>query len=461
MTTPMPMSMPMPMPSPAPVPNLPTTMPEPKNYIVPKQPSMPVPQISTPQPMRLENPLLQTGRTEVAKPEPKVLLKETKTIVVAPAPSATPSSVVKIKVEDQGPSVATDVNIKVEKDPVLRLQPIAEPAVTRPIFTASPPVTPGAFPGIENPPKRDSVAAGAIDTERRVGESRAEVFEDQGSVSTKVGSVDGGSSQGDRLQAKADHLRNQDSGYVIASADDASDAAMLNRYHREKQQERFRFPEDDQVPYDDRRLEARHEFAVRRADDFYDDPYSPLSDEQPYYDDDDDRDHIEPRAYPDDDDSEHSGSIPIRTGRGEYYAEARYEERDYDRSYQTYSSSVPTRHHQEQLQGFQRERDVDRAEWSDTASLAANNNVTGYAREQYPAPREYPARPTLDDREREMELRNQKIASSAPSTTRPGYGRRPGTAPGTVAHLRRRFSDQSVSDMTMPPTVSRNIQPHS
>jgi len=421
------------MPVPAPVSTLPTAMPEPKNYIpITKQSTMPVPQISTPLPTRQEHLIFQSGRSEIVKIEPRVLVKETKTVVAAPI-------------------IATDLSIKVEKDSTPKVQTTIVPSTTTSVITTSPPTTPGAFPVLEVLTTRESTAPTA-DTEigRRIGATRTEVFEDQGSVSTKVGSADERSNQGDHLHTKMDLLRKKED-QILTSADDAPDAAALDRYRREQQQERYQYQEEDSMMYEERRLDVRNDFSMRRRDDMYDDVYSPVSDEHPYYDDEDDRDHLEPRMYLDDDESEHSGSVPIRAVRGEYYAGGRYEERDYNRSYQPYSSSVPTRNHRhdDQIQGFQREREMDRVEWSDTVSMTRNNDTMDFAREQYPTSRGFTARPTLDDRERELELRNQKIASSIQSAARPNYGRRPETASGTVAHLRRHFSDQSVSDMSL------------
>ncbi|KAF9402957.1 hypothetical protein BGZ94_004764 [Podila epigama] len=86
-----------------------------------------------------------------------------------------------------------------------------------------------------------------------------------------------------------------------------------------------------------------------------------------------------------------------------------------------------------------------------------------FAREQYPATREYPTRPTLEERELEHELMKQKAAISTPVYSGgggppSGYGRRPATAQsGTVAQMRRRFSDQNVDDMG--PASGRSATP--
>ncbi|KAG0286103.1 hypothetical protein BGZ98_005207 [Dissophora globulifera] len=203
------------------------------------------------------------------------------------------------------------------------------------------------------------------------------------------------------------------------------------------------------------------------ADDIYDDPtYSPTSGDQlSFYDDGGDDGLLPPpplrRFYDDDDQSQHSGSsVPLHRDRGEYFqssrtAAVRYEERDYDRAYQHYSSSVPTRHQHHSGQPYLSDREMEHAEWAAASSLvvaAETASMTGYSREQYPTAREFPsARPTLEDRERELDMINQKNAAGAGAgagAARLGYGRRPpATAPGTVAHLRRRFSDQSVSDI--------------
>ncbi|KAF9937596.1 hypothetical protein BGZ67_001053 [Mortierella alpina] len=413
-------------------------MPEPKNYITQK-PAIVVPpmQMPTPQPTRTEKPMvMEPPMSRVSGQDQKVLIKEPTVAVEAPTKI--------IHVETLVPAA-----------PIVTAVPAAEPAAEpSPVTIASSPNTPGAFPVGHTSASKESEAASkqVLEQKTRDGAEHLEggLPEDQGSVSTKVGgSLDGGSTKGDRILSKLEYLREMDSSQAIVDAEDAADAAALDRYHREKYLDRYRYPEDDDPLYrgDRQRDLDQDEMGAHHPDDMYDEPYSPLSREhRSFFDDGEDVARLEPRRYYDDEESQHSGSIPIQRDRGEYFASrSRYEERDYDRSYQHYSSSMPTR---QQPQHYLSEREHEQAEWAavgDTASMG------GYAREHYPASRDYPARPTLEDHERELELMNQKAVAAqsmnSAGAPRTAYGRRPGTAPGTVAHLRRRFSDLSVTDM--------------
>ncbi|KAF9551755.1 hypothetical protein EC957_004078 [Mortierella hygrophila] len=520
----------------APSTRLPTNMPEPKNYITPQQQQRlsiidptPPPQMVTPQPTRVDKVLTTTtttgGRPVFVQPsgtDHKVLVKEvtiaqpaTKTILVGkPAVVSTDSTVI-----------------------------VADPV---PVLTTSPPTTPGAFPtnniasGItavlankeQEPVIHRPAVVETLGTVTQTADGGIAVNtnldgswpEDHGSVSTKVGGSSsatddgrsttrsggsGGGRPGDQaamMTAKQDYFRET---RALTAADEAADAAALDRYHRENYSGRYRYADEESVGGDvgtgarfrgpdgggpddrDRDRDRDRHLDDVGPDDLYDDPYSPMSGDQhdSYYDDGgDDIARVEPRRFYDDDESQHSGSIPIQRDR-EYYT-TRYEEqqhREYDRSYQHYSSSMPAARRQsaypddrdrDRDRDRERERDLDRGDWATAASaLAAADEVSslsGYAREQYPASREYPAaRPTLEDRERELDIINQKVAAAAAAanangggrTSRAapgadpngnGYGpRRPASsAPGTVAQMRRRFSDLSVSDMAAASAAS-------
>ncbi|KAF9202842.1 hypothetical protein BGZ49_007019 [Haplosporangium sp. Z 27] len=379
--------------------NLPSNMPDPKQYIPQRQPIVVTPQTITPATTRTE---ITTGPTvKTVSTDHKVLVKETPTKVIQ-TETRTPTSTV------------TMVTVS---DPTH-------------VLTASPPATPGAFPEATNTVlEKESKATSklSMDLKRRDGVISAEGSfpEDQRSVSTKVGSSYEGSTKGDSISAKVGYLRELEQNQTLVAS---NEGAALDRYNDRE----YIYAEEDAAHFrNERRREGEQE------DDMYEDPYSPTSGDQLSFYDGEDILHMEPRRFYDDDESQHSGSIPIQRDRGEW---SRYEERDYDRSYQQYSSSVPARHHQQQ---YLSERELDQAEWtaaSDTASLS------GYSREQYPVTREFPRRPTLEDRERELDLINQKNAA-----TRGANVRRPATAPGTVAHLRRRFSDQSELELSTAP----------
>ncbi|KAG0256734.1 hypothetical protein BG011_004343 [Mortierella polycephala] len=477
--SPTPMTMPVPMPTPssssssssgtATPGNLPTTMPEPKNYIpqrqaivpVPSQMSAPMPtQMPTPMPLRIENTVVPGPAIKVGSTDQKVLVKET----------GVPTKVIQAE-----PPVAIVTNTPV----VLATKP------TTTVLTTSPPTTPGAFPITVNTNLVKDKEGTAVSTRAPMGSrppegaragavirtehSEGNLPEDQGSVSTKVGSMDGGSTQGESMMiSKMDYLHEMEHTQSLTTAEEAADAVALDRYHREKYLDRYGYPEDDAAHFtgDPRRDMDRDDRGPHIHDEMYDDPYSPTSgDQHSFYDEGDDGSRLEPRRFYDDDESQYSGSIPIQREREEYYSSrGRYEDREYDRSLQHYSSSMPTRHQQQRYLG---EREQEHAEWTSAAAMDASDTTSmgDYAREQYPTPREYPSRPTLEDRERELEMMNQKPAVSSIHSTaasRAGFGRRPGTAPGTVAHLRRRFSDLSVPDMsagvgsmTMPAQDSR------
>ncbi|KAF9099877.1 hypothetical protein BGX23_009732 [Mortierella sp. AD031] len=529
---------------------LPTTMPEPKNYIPQQQQQQrqsiidqTPPQMITPQPTRVDKILTTTtttggggggGGVTILKPvsstDHKVLVKEPVGIISQPP-------VTKIIPVEKPVVISTDSTVVV-----------AEPV---PVLTTSPPTTPGAFPsssisnGItatiltkEPEPILKPVVVTPATVTKIQGSAGGMVVntslegswpEDQGSISTKVGGSsstdDGGSTTHSRdqaaLMAKMDYFRERESRALLTqAADEVADAAALDRYHRENYMGRYRYADEESIggPGGGAGVGSgayHHQFregpgsivGEMGPDDLYDEPYSPISgggDHHPYYDDGgDDITRTEPRRFYDDDESQHSGSIPIqRIGdrdREYYTARSRYEERererDYDRPYQHYSSSMTAVTRRQQPypgdRDRERERDQDRAEWAAAASamIASADEVSslsGYAREQYPSSGEYPtARPTLEDRERELDMLNQKAAAAAVAnatgggrTTRVGSGpgpdsgigngggggyggtRRPAsTAPGTVAHLRRRFSDLSVSDMAAAAAAGAGSHP--
>ncbi|KAF9431603.1 hypothetical protein BGZ76_000080 [Entomortierella beljakovae] len=407
------------MPVPMPVPaqqtntNLPTTMPDPKQYVTQRQPNSTITQTSTPPIVRIEKTNTQVPAVKTVSTDHKVLVKETPVVINTP-----------VKVfQPEKPTPVSTVSTVIASDPIH-------------VLTTSPTSTPGAFPetAVTALEKESRATNKLMDLKRRDGiDSYGSFPEDQGSVSTKVGSIDGGSVRGDRTISKVEYLRGLEHNQKLAATAEEVDAAILDRYHTEKFGEQYRYTEEEEEENahyrNEQRREGEHDII---SDDIYDDPYSPTSgDRLSFYEDADDISRVDQRRYFDDDESQLSGSIAIRD-RGDYYStRPRYEERDYDRSYQQYSSSVPTRQ-------YINERELDRAEWSGAGD---NVNVASYAREQYPSPREYPRRPTLEDRERELDLINQKNGG-----TRNTYDRRPATAAGTVANLRRRFSDQSVSE---------------
>ncbi|KAG0300403.1 hypothetical protein BGZ97_003241, partial [Linnemannia gamsii] len=517
---------------------LPTTMPEPKSYITPQQQQRqsiidptPPPQMITPQPTRVDKILTTTttgGGPVVVKPsgtDHKVLVKE-----VGIAQPVTKSILV------EKPVIMSTDSTVIVTEPV-------------PVLTTSPPTTPGAFPSnnvtsgitaiLTNRESEPMIAKPVVvetlgTVTKIVGGDRSGGIvvstnlegswpEDHGSVSTKVGGSSsatddgrsttrsggsgGGGGQAALMAAKMDYFRES---RALTAADEAADAAALDRYHRENYSGRYRYADeesvggggvgigtgarfrgpDDRGGLDDRDQDRDRHLDDMGRDDLYDDPYSPISGDHhdSYYDDGgDDIARIEPRRFYDDDESQHSGSIPIQRDREYYTSRSRYEEqqqhqREYDQSYQQYSSSMPATRRQppypddrdprDRDRDRDRERDLDRDDWAAAASaLAAADEVSslsGYAREQYPASREYPtARPTLEDRERELDIINQKVAAAAAAanangggrTSRAGPGpdtngnngygpRRPASsAPGTVAQMRRRFSDLNVSDM--------------
>ncbi|KAK3807503.1 MAG: hypothetical protein J3R72DRAFT_99259 [Linnemannia gamsii] len=244
---------------------LPTTMPEPKNYITPQQQQRqsividptPPPQMITPQPTRVDK-ILTT--TTTAPPQPVVV-----------KPSTTDHKVLVREVGIVQPVTKTMV---VEK-------PAATVVVTNPVpvLTASPPTTPGAFPsnsisgGIttvltkESDPILKPVVVEVPGTVTKIGGGGIAVNtnlegswpEDHGSVSTKVGgsnsATDDGRStirSGDQVliaggaatavAAKMDYFRES---RALTTADEAADAAALDRYHRENYSGRYRYADEE------------------------------------------------------------------------------------------------------------------------------------------------------------------------------------------------------------------------
>ncbi|KAG0243235.1 hypothetical protein BGX31_010956 [Mortierella sp. GBA43] len=435
-------------------------MPDHKVYIPQKQPILAGPPGSTMPPSRNDRPTIQPTTTKMAAGEPKVLAKGPTAPTAATVAVAEPSN--RVLQGDRGISVSTVPSTAITSD--------SSRLVTSTI------TTPGAFPeAAAKPLARTTEEAAALKPNAGsrsldvVEHVEAHFAEDLRSVSTKVGSTDSGSTRGERPGSKLDYLREQDPIETPTSLDEATDPAALDRYHREKTIDRYRYADEEataQFRGEDRRRDMeRDDLGAPILDDLYEDPYSPISGDQfSFYDDGDEGRLEDLRRYYDDDESQHSGSIPIRRDRGEFFASrARYDDRDYDRPYQHYSSSVPARSQ------YLSEREIEQPEWatgSETASIA------GYAREQYPNSRDYAPRPTLEDREREFELNQQKTSGSfanggtihgagvgtATGTTRSANDRRPTTAPGTVAHLRRRFSDQNVSDAGAAQTIMVNSQ---
>ncbi|KAF8933046.1 hypothetical protein BGZ58_006619 [Dissophora ornata] len=371
-------------------------MPDPRVYIPQRQLGGPTPPMMTSQPTRIENTSYPGETVKILPNEQKVLVKEMTTATDAPT---------KI-IQMEKPIAVSTISTVIASEPIH-------------VYTTSPSSTPGAFPVTTNLVRETEglISRPVVDpkTANGIGSAEGSFLEDQRSVSTKVGSTDGGSARGEFTGSKVDYLREMEHNRGLVAAEDASDLAALDRYQREKYVARYRYPDEEAAHFrDDRRREGeRDELEGAMSDDLYEDPYSPTSGEQlSFYDEGEDGLRMEPRRFYDDDESQHSGSIPIQRDRGEYFqSRGRYEEREYDRSYQHYSSSVPTRQQQAQ---YLSDRELDQAEWT-SAALAASETVslTGYAREQYPAPREYPTRPTLEDRERELELINQKTAASS------------------------------------------------
>ncbi|KAK3834333.1 MAG: hypothetical protein JOS17DRAFT_40249 [Linnemannia elongata] len=390
---------------------LPTNMPEPKNYITPQQQQRqsiidptPPPQMITPQPTRVDKVLTMTtttgGGPVVVKPsgtDQKVLVKE----VGIPQPMTKTIFVEK-------PAVMSTDSTVIVADPV-------------PVLTTSPPTTPGAFPS-------NNITTGITtvltNKEQEPAIRKPVVVETLGTVTQTAGGgiVVNTNLEGSwpEMTAKLEYFRES---RALTAADEAADAAALDRYHRENYSGRYRYADEESVGGgvgtgarfrgpdgdgpDDRDRDRDRHLDDMGPDDLYDDPYSPISGDQhdSYYDDGgDDIARVEPRRFYDDDESQHSGSIPIQRDREYYTARSRYEEqnqREYDRSYQHYSSSMPATRRQPAYPGDrdrdrdrdrERERDLDRGDWATAASaLAAADEVsslTGYAREQYPASRD-------------------------------------------------------------------------
>ncbi|KAI7818597.1 hypothetical protein BC939DRAFT_462633 [Gamsiella multidivaricata] len=390
-------------------------------------------------------------------------------------------------------------------------------------LTVSPVSTPGAFPemktqggGRENSAadhlKRqdgtnESTTATTAGAGTGTGNGEGSFPEDQRSMSIKTGttnsSIDGGSTRTVPKLSKDYYEQEQRHSHLQRRVehddedDEDADGEDEERYRNGKYDlERYGYPDDD-----DTGAHSREE-----RDQFDDHMYSPSSGDQLSFYDDGDEGHpgrmlISSRRFYDDDESQHSsGSIPTilrererereyylaRTSAPRYDDEREYEQRSYTQQQQqqqrSYSSTAPTRQYLQHLTHPDSDQDRER-EWSASAAAMAaaqdeSASMSGYAREQYPAQRDYtPARPTLEDRERELELMQgqgqhlQKPTSMGPLSggnsgadgagaeqgqgpVRPAYGRRPATAPGTVAHLRRRFSDQNIAESLPPPPLS-------
>ncbi|KAF9210442.1 hypothetical protein BGZ59_009449 [Podila verticillata] len=386
-------------------------------------------------------PSLPATQLPTAMPEPQKYIPQQipKAVIIASDEKPTPM-----------PSMVVPVDHK-----VLITEPVSTPgklviaqptsvAVPKTIdrdiaLTTSPPNTPGAFPVVDPTTVTASLELKAHEAGDRGDGS---FLEDQGSVITKVDST--GGSTTDRIKERGEYVEER------VTRDDE----VLEAYHQDDYVDQYGYPDERSDQYrDTRRLDAERDDLDHSSDELYNDPYSPTSDRHQYYGDGDDMSRVEPRRYFDDDDSQHSGTISALQGRErEYYGRSRYDDGQSDRSYQRYSSSVPRHQH------YAQERHQDELAWG---SPPESSGMTGYAREQYPATREYPTRPTLEDRELEMEMMKQKSASSSNLFSGGGgppsnYPRRPASSQGgTVAHLRRRFSDQNVAEMGVPPLGQR------
>lgn len=391
-------------------------------------PTMPIPQ---PLPTSMPVPTLPI-QLPTTMPEPQKYIPQPtpKAIVIASDDKPTPVP----------PTIVAPVDHKVlVTEPVNTLGKlvIAQPtSVTAPTtivkemaLTTSPPSTPGAFPVTDPTTVTASLELKAQGTGGRDGSFP----EDQASVITKV---DSGGSTTDRMKELG--------GYPEERV--KRDDEVLEAYHQDDYVNRYGYPDERSDQYREaRRLDTERDDLDHSSDELYNDPYSPTSDRHQYYGDGDDMSRVEPRRYFDDDDSQHSGTISaLQSREREYYGRSRYDDGQSDRSYQRYSSSVPRHQH------YTHERHQDELGWD---SPLESSEMTGYAREQYPTTREYPTRPTLEDRELEMEMMKQKAASSSNLFSGGGgppsnYPRRPANSQGgTVAHLRRRFSDQNVAEM--------------
>ncbi|KAG0350065.1 hypothetical protein BG005_010408 [Podila minutissima] len=399
-------------------------------------PTMPIPQ---PLPTSMPVPTLPI-QLPTTMPEPQKYIPQPtpKAIVIASDDKPTPVP----------PTIVAPVDHKVlVTEPVNTLGKlvIAQPtSVTAPTtivkemaLTTSPPSTPGAFPVTDPTTVTASLELKAQGTGGRDGSFP----EDQASVITKV---DSGGSTTDRMKELG--------GYPEERV--KRDDEVLEAYHQDDYVNRYGYPDERSDQYREaRRLDTERDDLDHSSDELYNDPYSPTSDRHQYYGDGDDMSRVEPRRYFDDDDSQHSGTISaLQSREREYYGRSRYDDGQSDRSYQRYSSSVPRHQH------YTHERHQDELGWD---SPLESSEMTGYAREQYPTTRECPTRPTLEDRELEMEMMKQKAASSSNLFSGGGgppsnYPRRPANSQGgTVAHLRRRFSDQNVAEMGAPPLGQR------
>ncbi|KAF9402956.1 hypothetical protein BGZ94_004763, partial [Podila epigama] len=328
--TTLPTSMPVP-PVKTPVPvNLPTTMPEPQNYMPQKTISKPI--VPASNEVKVAPVMIASIDHKVLVPEPTVVKKR----VDVP--------------EQPTPIVTTPVPTTIAPKPILK-------EVTA--LTTSPPTTPGAFPEAEPVVEQDSLKHRAQTT---VDRAEGSLPEDQGSVSTKVDSIGGGSTTIERLKEGTEYSRDAEGRHGMAQVKHIG--GVLDGYPQNDYIDRFGYPEERSDMYrDNRRLDIdRDDLDMgREEDEMYHDLYSPASDHHHYYDErDDELSRIEPRRYFDDDDSQHSGtisSLPRGRNRGEYYGRSRYDDGQSERSYQRYSSSVPNRHlgqhqHQQQQQAY-------------------------------------------------------------------------------------------------------------
>ncbi|KAG0226793.1 hypothetical protein BGW42_003369, partial [Actinomortierella wolfii] len=280
----------------------------------------------------------------------------------------------------------------------------------------------------------------------------------------------GDNRQGNREDAHDDmgnmHRENGSRGYTghftTHTIDDDDDEEEMH-HERTRRHEGMDREDDD---YADVLLTTRDVYGTAGSNSapprgIHDHSPPPFEIDNPYYEEDERDTYARLQAvstrYFDEDESLPSAGIGTTnaSGRGEYFPKSRYEpDRAYE--YEGMASSAP---------------------------------ASSYTREQYPTVRDtYPSRPTLEDRERDLERMNQQkmegfkaglaaaaaAAAAVTSTSVPmrppmsNYNSSNGTrrpepvraATGTVASLRRRFSDLSVSDMSsLPGPVSPTMGP--
>ncbi|KAF9581836.1 hypothetical protein BGW38_001015, partial [Lunasporangiospora selenospora] len=550
---------------------MPTNMPDPKQYISTK----PSASVTSSIPLTQSTPsAIMTTKTTPGS-DHKVLVKEglgptsmiTKTITTGIEPAGKeikiekkPITLITTATTSTGPRnggvMISGSSTKVTMPGVLTTSPTAA------IGSSS---TPGAFPTTVTSTSTTPLPTATTAVSTAVEGSFPEA---QRSLNVKVDSIDSDSTLGERrrehlamtrseytevVQESRGHIHRDERaleddlevegrvlhGNAVLRDEDGEDEIHMDdrnlSYERRSDKYLDRvsaYVEDVNVHHRGSRDRRDEDLANVHPDDVYAEPYSPLSprgddglgdmvDTSHVYYDEDDLLEAPDRRYFDDEESEHSGSIPIRRDREpEYYGRTRYDDDrhlDYDRGYGrspgqgqgVYSSSMPTGRSRASYyldnreRERERDRDIDhpvssrihREEWavSSTAAAVMASAVSDaphgamgrsggtYAREQYPATRDYPpSRPTLEDREREMMemMGNQKAgpgertgafnaaSSSAPGTARSAagaaYTRRPGTSqgmgpgsgPGTVANLRRRYSDLSISDVVSSPSTT-------